>query len=57
MWCPSSYSGTVVQLDNFAVADRFIWDMAEIPRYKQRLQTLYYIRKVRRGLPRNATIY
>jgi len=57
MWCPSSCSGTVVQLDNFAVADRFIWDMAEIPRYKQRLQTLYYIRKVRRGLPRNATIY
>lgn len=33
------------QLDMFAVADRFIWDMAKIPRYEQRLKTLYYIRK------------
>lgn len=36
----------VCQLDMFALADRFLWEMSTIPRYEQRLSTLFFIRKV-----------
>lgn len=36
----------VAQIDLFGAADRFIWEMSQIPRYEQRLNAIFFKRKI-----------